>query len=193
MALIFPASAYAERTPSYYFTATCPKTKSIVTNGGNINTTINIDTGVLSTNLNPGFLITTNSRDEEDLTLSATSQNLGGTANAIFNIGASRYIILTNSTQLPPASAITDIKTGTPTAANNPNAIAYTINDPATTAGQLSATYSNTNKNWRMVLTHRGNTTTSITIPAATNPLTNTFSGDDEAGSYQATITLSFN
>lgn len=190
--LILSPSVFAAQTPSYYFTATCPKTKSVETNGGNITSNIDCDTGALSASFNPAFLIKTNSDDTEQLTLSATSSTQSGSVNSIFNIGTTRYIILTNNTILPPTSAITDIKSGSPTPVNNPNAIAYQINDPATTPGQLSASYSNTNKNWQLSLTHRGQTPTSITIPAGT-PLANTYSFDDEAGSYQATITLSFN
>lgn len=190
--LIIPSYILAQQTDSQYFTATAPITKSVVANGGNITATMNVDTGALSTAFAPAFTITTNSRNTQYLTLSATANIAGGNTNAIFNISTTKYIILTNDTHLPQSGAITDIKSGSPTAASNPNAVAYVINDPAAISGKLSVIYNTTNKNWDLVLTNKGQTPTSITIPANT-PLNQTYSIDDESGSYKATITLSFN
>jgi len=190
--LHFSQSAFAAQTTSQFFIVGCPETNSVATNGGNIAATINTDTGALSTSLNPGFTITTNNRGEKELTLSAKANTSTTTQNAIFNIGSARYIILTNNTVLPPIASLTDIKTGSPTAANNSNAIAYAINDPTNIPGQLSVAYNSGNKNWDLEVTHRGSTSTSVTIPSGT-PLSGTYSSDDEAGSYKATITLSFN
>lgn len=189
--LIFSPTVHAAQTTPQYFTATAPETKSVATNGGNTAATINIDTGVLSTAFTPGFSMTTNSRCPDQLTLFATTTTQSGSQNAIFNIGLLKYIILTNSTTPPPLSSLTDIKSGSATAVNNPNAIAYPINNPVPTSGQLTVAYNSTNKNWDLVLTHRGTTLTSITVPAGP-PLSNTYSADDEAGSYQAIVTLSF-
>ncbi len=183
---------YAAQTATYYFSTTCPQTNSVTTNGGNTSATINVDTGALSAAFTPAFMITTNSKNSQSLTLSAKANTQGGLQNSVFNISSTNYIILTNSTTLPPISSLTDIKSGTPTAANNPNAIAYQINNPAATAGKLSVTYNSTNKNWDLTLTNRGQTPTSVTVPVNT-PLNGTFSTDDETGSYQAIITLSFN
>jgi len=184
-------STLASETTHTYFNATCGEIKSVSAGGGAISTLINGDTGALNGSLTPAFLITTNSRDTKTLTLSATANTQGGNLNSIFNVGGVRYIILTNSTVLPQASAITNINGGSPVGNQNSNAIAYTINDPAAISGKLAVAYSATNKNWLLTLTNRGQTTTSITIPAGT-PMTNTYSADDEAGAYQATITLSF-
>ncbi len=189
--LIFSQSAFAARTDSQYFVAGCPESKSVVTNGGNISATINVDTGALSTSFTPAFTMTTNSRNNQYLTISASANTNTTAQNAVFNIGATRYIILTNNTVLPAIASLTNIKTGSPTAINNPNAIAYGINDPATATG-LTVAYNSTNKNWDLTLARRGSTNTSITVPANT-PLTNTYSADDEEGSYRATVTLSFN
>lgn len=188
---ILQQQVIAQQTSSYYFTTSLAATKSVATNGGNITATINTDTGLLSAALTPAFLITTNSSNTQTLTMSATATTTSGSTNAIFNIGTSRYIVLTNNTIIPAIPSVNDIKSGTPTAVNNPNAIAYAINDPATATG-LTVSYDSTNKNWQLSLKQRGQTQTSITIPIST-PLSNTFSTDDEAGSYKATITLSFN
>jgi hypothetical protein len=183
---------FADQTVSQYLTVTTSEAKSIVTSGGNTTTTINVNTGALSAALTPTFLITTNSDDEQKLTLSAVADTQNGSINAIFNISDVKYIVLTNSTVPPTSDSVTDIENGNPTAANNPNVIAYSINAPATTSGQLSAAYNTINKNWDLSLMNQGTIVTSITIPAE-NPLNNTYSFNDLAGTYQATITLSFN
>lgn len=192
LTLTFYQSVDASQTSSYYFTASCPECKCVTTNGGNVDATINCETGALSASFTPSFKMTVNNSRPKSLTLSATCQTQTGSTNAIFNIGTTKYIILTNNNVLPPNTSITNINGGTPIAANNQNAIAYSINDPTTIPGRLSATYNTTNKNWQLTLTRQGSTTTTITIPANL-PLNNTYSFDDEPGPYQSTITLTFN
>lgn len=188
--LLLPC-AKAEQTSPYYLTTSNPSVESVNVSSKTINANIDSDTGLLSTVLNPGFIITTNSPQTYTLTMSATATTSGGTTNPIFAIGTSRYIVLTNNTVLPTASSVNNITSGSPTASSNPNAIAYPINDPTTTTG-LTVTYSSTNRNWLLTLNRAGNTTTVLVIPANT-PLANSFSTDDEAGDYKATVTLSFN
>ena len=183
--------AFASQTTPLFLMAPLFSGCAVTTNGGNISATINPDTGALSTSFTPAFKLTTLSGSAKALTYSATCNTTTTAQNAIFNISTKKYIILTNSTVLPPVSSVNNIKTGAPTAASNPNAMAYIINDPPAIAGQLAVSYNTTNKLWNLTLTHLGNTNTSITVPAAT-PLGNTYSFDDEPGAYQATITLSF-
>lgn len=189
--LIFPPVAFAGETTPQLFQADLAPGDAVTTNGGNITATIDPNTGALNTSFTPGFTMTTTTGSAQSLTYTATSNTQAGLQNAIFNIGTTKYIILTNSTTLPAVSSVNDIKTGSPTAANNPNAIAYVINDPPTISGRLTVAYDTTNKLWNLVLTRNGNTNTSITVPAGV-PLSNTYSNDDEVGTYQATITLSF-
>lgn len=190
--LLYVNSAFAAQTPSEYFVGTLGVQKTVtVDSSGTTTATIQPSTGALNSFLKPSFIITTNSSNTQNLTFSASANTSTTTQNAIFNISTNKYIILTNSNSLPPVSSLTDIKTGTPTGASNPNAIAYSINDPAVVTG-LTVTYNATNKNWDLSLTKKSQTPTSVTIPAA-SPLSGTFSGADLIGDYQATITLTFN
>lgn len=185
-------SAFAASTPSDYFIGTLGTQKDVTVNPSGVTTsTITPATGNLVTVLTPSFYITTNSNASQSLTFSATTNTQTSTENAIFNVSTNKYIILTNSTNLPPLSSITDIKSGSPTPTNNPNAIAYSINDPATATG-LTVNYNSTNKNWDLVLSKKGQTPTSVTIPSG-SPLANTYNYTDSAGTYSATIILTFN
>lgn len=185
-------SVKAEQTSPYYLTTTNPAITSINTTSKVVSTTMDSNTGLLSAALNPGFIITTNSPQTYTLTMSATATTTSSTTNnAIFNIGSTRYIALTNNTVLPTTTSLNNITSGSPTSTSNPNAIAYPIDDPTTATG-LTVAYSSTNRNWLLTLNRVGNTTTYLVIPANT-PLSNTFSTDDEAGDYKATVTLSFN
>lgn len=183
---------FGAQTPSDYFTATMSSIKTVTIDpSGATTATMNSSTGALSNALTPSFFMTTNTATSQPLTFSATVNTQGGNQNAVFNISSNKYIILSNSSYLPPLSSITNIKSGNPSAANNPDAIAYTINDPTSTTG-LTVSYNATNQNWDLVLSKKGQTGTSATITTA-NPLANTYSQEDTAGNYQATITLTFN
>lgn len=189
---IFSPCVFSAQTNSQYFAAPLAPGDSVSANGGNITATIDISTGALSAAFAPGFTMNTNnSGSSPQLNLTATATSQGGSQNAIFDVSTIRYIILANSTVPPPVSSFTDIKTGSPTAANNPNAIAYTINDPTAVATRSTVSYDSTGKFWVITLLKNGNTNTSITVPAST-PFANTYSSDDEPGNYQAIITLSF-
>lgn len=191
--IIFLSNNYAlaDELPRCYFRATLPVIQLIRVTGGNITSTINPTTGILSAPLNPTFTITTNDPSTQNLTMSATTDTQSSTANAVFNTTSAKYIILTNSNNLPPTTALDNIKSGSPSTSLNPNAIAYQIQDPTTATG-LTVAYNSTNKNWNLTLNKRGSTSTTITTPAST-PLSGTFSVLDSAGAYQATIILSFN
>lgn len=190
--LLLQNSAFANRTDSKYFTANCPILKRIISNGNMLSSTINPNSGALTSSMVPRFTIITNSREQFNLTMSACTNSGSGPVNAIFNAADARYIILTNSTKLPGIESINDIKSLNPSPSKNPNAIAYRIEDPQAVDNALSVSYSTTNSNWDMKLNKRGATQTSITIPSGM-PLNNTYSYSDEAGSYQATVMLSFN
>lgn len=190
-ALIFSPTVFAATTASQTVTGTLGAMKQVVTNGGNVAATIDTDTGNLGTAFTPAFRITTNTNASQALRMTSSINYDGGTEYAIFDKSGVRYIILTNNTVLPNNLTILDIRAGSPTPANNPNAIAYPVTEPSDIGGQLTYTWDYTNKYWDANLTHKGNTDTSLTIPAGA-PMSGTYSADDEPGPYQATITLSF-
>lgn len=188
---IFGCSFAAETEHQYFTACGCQFKCATVTDCKNYTATINTDTGALSNNITPNFCMTTNDRGAQNLTMSASTNTQSGITNAIFNVSTNTYIILTHADNPPTTAAVADIKNGTPSVANNPNAIAYSISNPDSVKGVLNVSYNSTNKNWQLLLTKRGQTYTSIAIPSG-NPLANTYSIDDEAGDYEATITLSF-
>lgn len=181
----------AATTASQTCTGTLGIMKQIITNGGGINSTIDVDTGALVTSFSPAFRITTNTNSSQTLHLSSSMNYSGGSDYAIFDNSNIRYIILTNNNILPDSGAILDIRAGSPTPANNANAIAYQVTEPTNQAGKLTYSWDYTNKYWTGTLTNKGNTDTALTIPAA-GAVSGTYSSDDEPGNYQATITLSF-
>jgi len=190
-ALMLAPRGFAAQTPVQRFSATAEETKSVAVNGGNINSTIDVETGALSAAFNPGFLMTTNSNGNKNLSMKITANTQSGMRNAVFTSGSLHYVILTNADILPPASAVANIRTGSPTDTLNPNAIAYLINNPPNQSGTLQVSYISSDDYWCLQLSKKGPVATSITIPAST-PFPNTYSCDDEAGRYQAVVTLTF-
>lgn len=185
-------TALANRSESKYFTANCPVLKRIIPIGNTLTTTINPYSGALNSNLVPRFNIVTNSRDQLNLTMSAITYTQSGTVNAIFEGTNGKCIILANSSKLPAASSILDIKSPSPCVEKNSNAIAYRIEEPQSVNNVLAVSYNHARNDWDLKLNKRGITQTFITIPAGA-PLNNTFGFNDEAGTYQATVILSFN
>lgn len=185
-------SAFAATSSQVNLSGDLGGTATVSTNGGNISSTINADTGALSTAFTPVFQMSSNDPLQKNLTLKVEAMTTSGYQNAVFNIGTTKYVILTNVAYPPNVSSLNNIKTGSPTAENNPNAIAYVANDPTSSTGNITITYQSIPKNWNLLLTSNGIARATFTIPAG-NPFTNTFSSDDEAGSYQAVVTLSFN
>jgi hypothetical protein len=135
--------------------------------------------------------MSSNDPTPKNLTLSVVANTTTGYQNAVFDSGATSYVILTNSSSPPPISSLNDIKSVTGTLSNNPNAIAYAANNPSGGA-DVTVTYSSINKNWNLLLNTTTGRTTTFTIPAGA-PLSDSYSSDDETGSYQAIVTLSFN
>lgn len=185
--------AFAATSASQTCTGTLGTMKQVITNGGNIAATIDSDTGTLSAAFTPAFRITTNTNSSQSMLLSSTCNTSTVAQNAFFGDGdaGTTYIVLTNNTVLPTAAAVTDAKATTPVPANNGNVIVYGLTPVSDVECDLDYTWNNTNKNWDAALTNKGNTDTSLTVPAAA-PKSLTYSYDDEPGSYQATITLSF-
>lgn len=194
IAICASQGAYAALSASQTISGTLALVQSIIANGGTITSVIDPTTGNLNTTLNPGFRISTNSHASQALTLKASLTDQSGPGvNALFGNGTIDNIILANTAagSIPTAAAIADIKAGSANPANNPNAIAYQVTTPANIAGQLVYTWNNPGQYWDAALTHSGNTDTALVVPAGP-AVTNTYSVDDEVGTYQAVVTLSF-
>lgn len=183
-------SAQAATTASQTCTAVLGSTKSVAANGGNIASTIN-DTGNLVTAFAPAFLITTNNSSSQAMTLQATTTTTTGNVNAFSGDGTTDYITLSNNTVLPTAAAVTNAQSTSPVVTSNANVITYPITNPTNTTGVITYTWNSSGNYWNINLTNKGNLNTIYTIPAGAAK-SGTYSGDDEAGNYQATITLSF-
>src|SRR5574344_1543835 len=182
--------AKAATTASQTCTAVLGSTKSVATNGGTIASTID-DSGNLVTAFTPGFVITTNNASSQAMTLQATANTTTGNVNAFSGNGTTNYITLSNSTILPTAASVTNAQSASPVVTSNPNVITYQITNPTNSTGVITYTWNSTNSLWNIALTNKGNLAQTYTIPTGAAK-SGTYSGDDEAGSYQATITLSF-
>ncbi len=158
-----------------------------VTSGATTATTIAPDTGNLAAALVSKFQVNLNT-DNQQLFLQATTASSTGNVNALFQQGSQVYAVFSNtaSGKAPTAAAITDCKSATPTATTNVNAIAYPIaNVTLTNSG--TATYDAT-KNQYNVTVNGG--TTVATTTTGTAPYANTYSYNDNSGTYQAIMTL---
>lgn len=157
------------------------------TSGAVVTTTITPDTGNLTAALVSKFKINLNT-DSQDLYLQGKTTGAAGDVNALFRQGSQTYVVFSNtaSGKVPTAAAIADCKTASPTATNNANAIAYPIASVSLDNGG-SATYDNS-KNQYTVNVNGG--TTIATTTTGTTPYANTYSFQDNAGTYQAIMTL---
>ena len=157
------------------------------TSGAVTTTTITPDTGNLTASLVSKFKINLNT-DSQDLYLQGKTTGTTGDVNALFRQGSQTYVVFSNtaSGKVPTAAAIADCKTASPTATNNANAIAYPIASVTLDNGG-SANYDNS-KNQYNVDVNGG--TTIATTTTGTTPYANTYSFQDNAGTYQAIMTL---
>lgn len=157
------------------------------TSGAVTTTTITPDNGNLTTALVSKFKINLNT-DSQELYLQGKTTGASGDVNALFKQGNQTYVVFSNTTsgKLPTASAIADCKTASPMASSNANAIAYPI------ASVILDNNGNVdydgNKNQYKLKVNGG--TTIATTTTGTTPYTNTYSFQDNAGTYQAIMTL---
>lgn len=157
------------------------------TSGAVTTTTITPDTGNLTAALVSKFKINLNT-DSQDLYLQGKTTGAAGDVNALFKQGSQTYVVFSNtaSGKVPTAAAIADCKTASPTATNNANAIAYPIASVVLDNGGTS-NYDGT-KNQYNINVNGG--TTIATTTTGTTPYANTYSFQDNAGTYQAIMTL---
>jgi|GEM_PF-2489552 len=187
----YAAAADAATSASQTITGTLNPFVSVSTiEGATTAVSINND-GSLSTNLTPGFKFTSNNKNGASATFTVKVNTSDGTqVDAIAGTGntSNGKIVLSNATTLPVAAAVRDALTDAPTSTTNANAISYTV----------SFSVDNTNNGGVPVFDNTGNAasgnvlvkngTSQITMNIDKTVRTSTYSVDDVAGSYQATI-----
>lgn len=183
--------AKAAPIASQTVTAVLGTVSSVESYGGNVSTTIN-ETGSLTTPLDPGFKIISNIGTTQALTLTATTTSTSGEVNAFSSSNGNVYIALSNITTPPTSEAITNAQSESPQAASNPNVICYAVTPPTNIEGQLEYSWNSSGNYYDVNLSHQGDTITQLVVPAA-SAKPNTFNGNDESGSYQAIVILSYN
>lgn len=180
-ALSDTASQKLEATLGTYLDITAVTDDVVVT------TTISPDTGALGTALISKFKVNSNT-DTQNLYLQATTTSDTGTVNALFQKGGTEYIVFSNTLtgKLPTTEAIENCKGGSPSVASNANAIAYPIQSVAVD-NNGTATYDAAKNQYNVTA---GMGTSIATTTTGTTPLADTYSFADNAGTYQAIVTL---
>ena len=148
-------------------------------------TTITPDNGTLQKALISKFKINLNT-DNQKLYLQAKTKGEQEEVNGLFQQGEQTYVMFANADKAPTTTAITDCKSAAPTAEKNANVIAYPIVKVDLDNGG-KATFDN-NKNQYNVEIKGG--TTIATTTTGTTPYSNTYSFQDNAGTYKATMIL---
>lgn len=157
--------------------------------------TIDPETGISSAPY-ATFQIQTNGDDNKyDYILTAkvnTSDN--GNLNAYSQNGSIVYLLLGNITNLPTSAAINDIKTNSPSPANNKNVIAYPITNTLTNLTSATLTNNAAYGGLCYVIKTGSNQKGTIKQTIGITPMSNTYSSIiDTSGTYQAVLTLTAN
>lgn len=158
---------------------------------------ISPQTGI-SSSPSASFSIKTNGEDN-NYTYSvqahvSTSNNAD--VGAYFKNADRDYIILGNisSSNLPDVSSINNIKSATPTASDNPNAIAYPVENILTNIESATMDNSPINGDLRYLVIMGNSQNGNFVQTLGSTPLSNTYSlSNDRAGTYQAVVTFTAN
>jgi len=191
LVLGYATRANAATSASQTITGTLNPFVSVTTvEGATTAVSVNND-GTLSTNLTPGFKFTSNNKNGASATFTVkVNTSDGNQADAIAGTGNSTdgKIVLANAGTLPNAASVLDALSDSPAAATNANAISYTVSFSVdnTTNGSVPVFDNTGNSVSGNVLKKNG--TSQITMNIDKSVRTNTYSVDDVAGSYQATI-----
>ncbi len=148
--------------------------------------TIDPATGALDSGFSSVFTIQAN--DKVDLYLTAKADTQNGFDKAFFKKNGIVYVILTNTGKKPAASAIADIRTGTAIPSNNANAIAYPVTGVNISGATSVEPQYNDGKDQYEFSVNPGVTMATTTVSPAVD--STTYSFDDNAGTYEAHITL---
>lgn len=121
----------------------------------------------------------------------------GGTSvNAYAQIASNGYILLGNNSPAlyPAAAAVNNIKSGTPSAANNANVIAYPITNTLTNLSSAALTNNPAYGGLCYIIQTGTSRNGTLVQTVGSTPLANTYSiTNDRAGVYQAVVTFSAN
>lgn len=167
-----------------------------VKSGQSVSTTMDGSTGALGAALTPGFTVFSNQPKTLSLTATvATSASSNVNALGVNSGGTTYYLALGNTTEYPTSGAVSDaISTTDPTdPANNEDVVSYALTGvPSSGTGIGTFAWSTSGGNhFEASIAHAANGNVILTTVTAARG--NTFSATtDEAGDYQANITLSF-
>lgn len=130
-----------------------------------------------------------------DFVLTSLVRTTGGVqVNAYAKNGTNYYIILGNNASViyPTAAAVTNIKSGTPVAASNANAIAYQVLSSVTGFDSIQP-QNDSAYGGIYFQVEKGSAQQGTVVQALqAAPLVNTYSSsDDRPGTYEAVVTLS--
>lgn len=150
--------------------------------------------GQLESQLTPQFFIETNQKNL-NIYLRATcdaSDNANYPALRGDGGDLTTFIALTHTTEKPDSLSVDNALGGASAPGSNINVIAYPVNKPTTTGGFVYNWVTEGGfDQWKGQWPNRGKTDTQFKIPAGAAK-GNTYSYDDETGTYKATIIISF-
>lgn len=187
------ADCFALTSLQQIITTTVPAAVNITAlNPAAANGTINPQTGN-SSSPSASFQLQTNGLDEKyTYVVQATVQTTGNVvANAYAQISSQEYIMLGNnaSTLYPTIAAVSNITSGSPVAANNPNVIAYPISNTINNLASMTLTNNATYGGLCYIVKTGASKNGTLTQTVGVAPLSGTYSvGNDRAGTYQAIV-----
>ncbi len=120
----------------------------------------------------------------------------GVQTNAYAQVSSQGYIMLGNNTPAyyPTLTAVSNITGGTPSAASNPNVIAYPVTNTLNNLSSATLTNNALYGGLCYIVKTGTNRNGSLVQTLGAAPLSNTYSiGDDRAGVYQAVVTFTAN
>ena len=181
------AKAFGDASVEQMLNTSVPPAVAIEKTASLENGSINPETGT-HTGLSASFKIQTNGTDEDyDFIVGAKINTMDGEVSGYTENGA---LLFTNTTVLPTSSAVNNAKVG---GKDNRNVIAYpitmNITDPMSVTYDSSRT-TDEGKGCYVIKINSANEGT-LTQSVGGTPVANTYSiGQDEAGTYKATVYL---
>lgn len=196
--LLLPNYCYCATTFQQTITTTIPAAVNITAiNTSAAQGTIDAATGISSSPA-ASFRLQTNGTDSNyTYVVQSTLLTSGGTSvNAYAQISSQGYILLGNNSPAlyPTTTAVNNIKSGTPSAANNANVIAYPVSNTLTNLASATLTNNPTYGGLCYIVTTGTSKNGTLVQTVGSSPLANTYSlTNDRAGIYQAVVTFTAN
>lgn len=188
---IIPTFADTTSTHTFIFDVTNSVTVNVT---GNMTSTIDTETGDMTTPLNINFNIVSNANLTNIQLKALVTDSSSNLDNAIYcndTTSATSLplsLVLANTTYTPLVTAISDCETTSSTFANNPNAIAYSGTVSIDNGGTLSYSSSNGYINAN-INTGTSNLNLALTTSAKAGTYDNT-NYSDEVGDYKVEVYL---